>query len=79
MKNRTKTILEELTTSVPTRDQSQVIESRGAHVIASAINLLENIREIYGEDVGSDMEKRLISSIRARRAEKFSYGAKKLK
>jgi hypothetical protein len=78
MKKTTKSLLESLTDLVPEKDCSLVIESRGQHIIASAITLLETIEQHYGEEFGEEMEKRLFSSIRNRNHAKFSRGIKKI-
>lgn len=78
MKKSTKSLLESLTDLVPEKDRSLVIESRGQHLIASAITLLETIEQHYGEEMGIEMEKRLFSSIRNRNNAKFCRGVKKL-
>ena len=78
MKIKTKSVLESLVDLAPSRDNSLIIESRGSHVIASVISLLENIEECYGEHIAQDLEKRLLSSIRNRNAGKFSRGIQML-
>jgi len=78
LKTTTRTILDEITNIVPDRDRTSVIESRGSHVITSAINLLETIAAYYGPDVSDEMERRLVNSIRSRNPIKFSRGARKI-
>jgi hypothetical protein len=77
LKRITRTILEEITNIVPDRDRVSIIESRGNHIINSAINLIETIELHFGEEVAGEMERRLVNSIRAKCAAKFSRGAKK--
>lgn len=79
MKQATRTILDEITNIVPDRDRTAVIESRGNHIINSAINLLETIEDNFGEEIAGEMERRLINSIKGRNASKFARGAKKIK
>ncbi len=78
MKNQTKSILEELSNILPEKDRIQVLESRGNNLIASAINLLENIKEHYGEETANILERRLINCIRSKNADKFTRGLKKI-
>lgn len=78
MKLHTKTLLEEITGIVPERDLAQVIETRGCHLIASALNLLESINQKYGQEISEEMERRLINGIKAKNSIKFARGAKKL-
>ena len=74
-----KTILEELTSGCSDRDKPKIVESRGNHIITSAINLLENIKNMYGEEIASELEKRLLNSIKAKDAAKFSRAVRRLK
>lgn len=78
MHNQTKTLLESLIELSSKKDNSFIIESRGSHIISSAISLLETITEYYGEATAIELEKGLLSSIRHRNANKFSRGIKKL-
>lgn len=76
MKN-TRTILDELTSaSLPCK--KELVESRGNHLIVSAINLLKLIQEQYSETAAEEIERRLINSIKARDPEKFTRGVKRL-
>ena len=78
MKPTTKSLLESLCELTPQQDTSLVIETRGTHIIASAIQLLETIQANYGEQLAEEMEKRLLSSIRNRNNGKFVRGTKNL-
>ncbi len=78
MKTYTKTLLEELTGSIPQKETTQVIEIRGSHVIASALNLIESIQHQFGKKIAEEMERRLISSIKSKSNAKFARGAKQL-
>ena len=78
MKLSTKTILDELTDGLPSHNRNLLVESRGNHIITGAINLLNSIRENYGDDVAGEMERRLINSIRSQDPQKFSRAARRL-
>jgi hypothetical protein len=78
MNTKTKTLLEELVELAPSQDTSLVIESRGTHIIASAIRLLETVQEHYGNQLAEELEKRLLSSIRNRNNGKFIRATKTL-
>lgn len=78
MKKSTESLLESLTNLVPEKDRLLVIESRGNHIIAAAITLLESIQSNYGEEISEEMEKRLFSSIKYRNSAKFDRGTKKI-
>lgn len=79
MTTRTKSILEELNTLMPSLDRVPILESRGDHIIESAINLIETVFETYGPSAAEDVEKRLLASIRDRDHSKFYRGVRRLK
>jgi hypothetical protein len=78
MKQQTKSILESLVELSPAQDTSLIIESRGTHIIASAIQLLKTVEENYGQQLAEELEKRLFSSIRNRNESKFVRATKAL-
>ena len=78
MQKRTHSILEELATMSPQRDKKSLIESRATNVIASAINLLNYIRENYDAESAAELERRLLNSIRTQDPNKFTRGVRKL-
>jgi hypothetical protein len=78
MKSQTKSLLESLVDLHPSQDTSLIIESRGSHIIASAIALLETIEEEYGQQLAENLEKRLLSSIRNKNNGKFTRATKAL-
>lgn len=77
MKNKTRSLLQELQALSTNRDINHVIESRGHNVITSAINLLEMIRKHRGEDEADLLERKLLNAIRARDQSKFSRVVRK--
>jgi hypothetical protein len=74
MKRKTKSILEELNSISESYESSYLIENTGINLIAGISNLIQLIKENYDEDVASDLEKRLINSIRSGDESKFSRG-----
>lgn len=72
-----RSILEELNSLVAKRDKHRIIESRGEHIIKSAINLIEEIEQSYGPEVAKDLKSRLLNSIKGGDGTKFSRGIKK--
>ena len=78
MKKQTRSILEELTGVLPERDTPALVESRGHHIITSAINLLESIRNHYGDQAADELERRIINSIKAKDIAKFARAARRL-
>lgn len=78
MKKKTRSILEELDSIGKYYDKKQIIENTAKNVIASVSNLMILIKETYDEDTSSDLEKRLISSIRTGDEKKFIRGIRKI-
>jgi hypothetical protein len=79
VQKKTRSILDELDSLVlTTRNRENILESRATHVIQSAINLINLIRESYDAETAGDLERRLINSIRGQDASKFSRGVRKL-
>ncbi len=79
MVDRINSLLDELDKFVPTKSKHTVIESRASHIIASAINLVQLIKETYPDDVAQDLVKRLHRSIVSEDNKKFLRKIKELK
>jgi len=79
LRKQTRSILDEISGIVPNRDRNLVIESRANHIISSAINLIQMIKESYDPELADDLERRLINSIRGRDASKFARGLRKIR
>jgi hypothetical protein len=78
MRKSTRSILQGLTDISLDRDAEHVIESRGSNIIASAINLLELIRENYDLETAAELERRFINSIKSGDNNKFKRGIKRI-
>ena len=79
MKPKTRSFITELDNLVASKDKEQLVESRANHIINSAINLINYIKENYDEDAASDLERRLINSIKSQDPAKFTRGVRRLK
>ncbi len=79
MKRATKSLLEELNAVALKKDSEAVIESRAAHVINSAINLLTTIKENFPPDQAYELERRFLNSIKGGDPAKFTRGIRKLR
>lgn len=77
MKRRTRSILDEITNIVPENDRASVIESRAVHIITSAVNLINLIRESYDSETAAELERRLLNSIRGQDSSKFMRGIRR--
>lgn len=72
-------MLEELNSIALKKDDAAAVESRAAHVINSAINLLNLIKENYAPDEAYELERRFINSIKSSDPNKFVRSIRKLR
>jgi hypothetical protein len=79
VKRNTRSLLEELNDIAVKKDAEAVIESRAVHVIDSAINLINSIKENFDPETAYELERRLINSIRGSDPAKFTRGIRKLR
>lgn len=79
MKRSTRSLLEELNSISIKKNSEAIIESRATHVIDSAINLLNLIKENYNPEDAYELERRLINSIKGGDPAKFTRSIRKLR
>ena len=79
MKRSTRSLLEELNEMSFKQNSESVVESRAAHVINSAINMLAMIKENFPAEQAYELERRFINSIRTADPAKFTRGIRKLR
>lgn len=79
MHKKTKSLLEELNEVAGKKDSELVIESRAGHVITSAINLLQLIKENFSPEQSYELERRLINSIKGNDPSKFTRAIRKIR
>lgn len=72
-----KSLFEELNSL--SLDKERLVEQKGEHIIAGAINLMEYIERTFDEDTAADLQKRLVNSIRAKDPRKFKRGMNSVK
>ena len=77
MKRQTRSILQELETIAISKDRQHIVENRGQHIIESAINLINTIRETYDAETAGELERRLVNSIKGQDPKKFQRGVRK--
>jgi len=77
VKRQTRSILKELESIAVSKDRQHIVESRGLHIIESAINLINQIRENYDAETAGELERRLINSIKGQDSKKFQRGVRK--
>jgi hypothetical protein len=78
MRKSTRSILQGLTEVGVTRNTDAIIESRGANLIDSAVNLISLIKEHYDLETAAELERRFINAIRTADPAKFKRGIKKI-
>lgn len=71
--------MEELNSVALKKDSEAIIESRAAHVINSAINLLTTIKENFPPEQAYELERRFLNSIKGGDPAKFTRGIRKLR
>ena len=79
MADKINSFIDELDRFVPAKSKHTVIESRASHIIASAINLVQLIRESYPDADAQDLIKRLHRSIVSEDHRKFTRKIKELR
>ena len=77
MKRQTRSILQELESISLERDTQHIVESRGAHIIASAVNFIEKMYESYDEEVAKDLERKFLNSIKNKDPKKFQRSVRR--
>lgn len=78
MKRQTRSLLDEISIAFNPKDREAIIESRATHIISSAINLVNLIRETYDAETAAELERRLLNSIRGQDAAKFMRSIRKV-
>lgn len=78
MRKQSRSILDELSQLNVGKNSGLVLESRANHIINSAINLINQIRESYDEPEAEELERRLLNSIRTQEPQKFVRGLRKI-
>ena len=79
LKRATRSLLEELNSIADKKHSEAIIESRAAHVIDSAINLLKLIKENYSPEEAYELERRLVNSIKGSDPNKFIRSIRRLR
>jgi hypothetical protein len=79
MQRSTRSLLEELNAVAEKKTGDAIIESRAAHVIESAINLLAAIKENFAPEQAYELERRFINSVKTGDPSKFVRSIRKLR
>lgn len=79
MQKKTRSLLEELNEFAAKKDKEVALESRATHIIDSAINLLQIIRENFDPQSAYELERRFINSIKGSDSSKFVRSIRRLR
>jgi len=79
MQKKTRSILEELSSVRVNKEPENFVESRASHIIDSAINLVNYIRENFDEQTAYLLEKKFNAAIKNLDSNKFSKGVSRVK
>ena len=79
MQKKTRSILEELSSVRVNKEPENFVESRASHIIDSAINLVNYIRENFDEQTAYLLEKKFNAAIKNLDSNKFSRGVTRVK
>ena len=78
MRKRTRSILEELSSLHRVDRKDEFIQTTGASLIESTVNLFSKIYETYDPATAQDLERRFINAIRSNNPKKFKAGIDKI-
>jgi hypothetical protein len=76
---KTRSILQEISQHVPTKDKDVIIETRSTHIIESAVNLFETMRSHYSEEIFEDLARKFLLSIKQNDPQKFTRALERAK
>ena len=79
MQNKTRSILEELTTVNKTQDKENLVLSRASHIIDSTKNLFGYIRENFDQETAYKLEKKFLTAVKQMDPNKFNNGVSRIK
>jgi hypothetical protein len=79
MQKKTRSILEELSSVRVNKEPENFVESRASHIIDSAINLVNYIRENFDQETAYLLEKKFNAAIKNLDPDKFSRGVTRVK
>lgn len=79
MQRKIRSLLEELNDVAVKKDTETVIEARATHIINSAINLIELLKENFDAETAYELERRLLNSIKGADPSKFTRGIRKVR
>lgn len=79
LQQSSRSIFEELNRAIPNKRKEHVLESRGHHIISSAINFLQVLTENYTEEEADQIMRRFLSAIKGGDPDRFVRVVRKLR
>ena len=79
MQKKTRSILEELSNVRFDKEPENFVEHRASHIIDSAINLVNYIRENFDAENSYKLEKKFLTAIKNMDPAKFNNGVNRIK
>jgi len=78
MQRNTKSLLHEINAFAKRQDKHHIVESKADNVIATVINFVQLIDEVYSAEDADDLKKRLFNSIKTNDPRKFTRGIRRI-
>ncbi len=79
LRQSSRSILEELNRAVPSKKKEHVVESRGHHIISSAVHFLQVLTENYSEEEAEQITRRFLSAIKGQDPQRFIRAVRKIR
>lgn len=79
MHQSSRSILEELQRAIPSKTKEHVVESRGHHIISSAVHFLDVLTENYTDEEAEQITRRFLSAIRGGDPQRFIRSVRKIR
>ena len=79
LRQSSRSILEELNRAVPSKKKEHVVETRGHHIISSAVHFLQVLTEEYSEEEAEQITRRFLSAIKGQDPNRFIRAVRKIR
>lgn len=79
MKRKNRSILRDLEHILEGDNRHKNLESRASHIIMSASNLLESLRDEHSDEEINELRQKMFSGIKNKNPERFSNALKKIR
>lgn len=79
LRQSSRSILEELNRAVPSKKKEHVVETRGHHIISSAVHFLQVLTEEYSDEEAEQITRRFLSAIKGQDPNRFIRAVRKIR